>query len=238
MEIKEYQTVLLNMVSDFARMCDANSLTYYLIGGSALGAVRHHGFIPWDDDVDICLPRKDYDKLQELVKRDMADHYSLFYRENACIYQLLDLSEKVVFKNDNYTLGNGNGFFACLDIFPLDGAPNNALFRHIRMARITLTRFFLKLGYIQSCYEGTGRKKWENLLINFSKRLHTEKWVKPSPIARHWDKLARKNDYETSNWCMLAHSIYRMRDIFPKIWTEPGCIVDFETEYSAMPMHT
>ena len=61
-------------------VCKAHGLTYFLTGGSALGAVRHHGFVPWDDDMDIALPRKDYEKLVEILHQLDSDRYVLHDR--------------------------------------------------------------------------------------------------------------------------------------------------------------
>ena len=61
-------------------VCKANGLTYFLTGGSALGAVRHHGFIPWDDDMDIALPKKDFDKLVKILHQLKSDRYVLHDR--------------------------------------------------------------------------------------------------------------------------------------------------------------
>ena len=62
-ETNQVHCVLLNMLQWFHQECKNNNLRYYIIGGTMLGAVRHKGFIPWDDDIDVAMPRKDYDKL-------------------------------------------------------------------------------------------------------------------------------------------------------------------------------
>ena len=58
--LKEIKNIELSILISFDRFCKENSLTYYLAGGTLLGAIRHKGFIPWDDDIDVCMPRKDY----------------------------------------------------------------------------------------------------------------------------------------------------------------------------------
>lgn len=60
---QEIQKTLYEMLIDFDKICEEHNLTYFLCGGTLLGAVRHEGFIPWDDDIDISMPREDYDKL-------------------------------------------------------------------------------------------------------------------------------------------------------------------------------
>ena len=61
----EMQEKMLKMFSWFHNFCKENHLRYYAVGGTALGAVRHQGFIPWDDDMDVGMPRKDYQNLNE-----------------------------------------------------------------------------------------------------------------------------------------------------------------------------
>lgn len=66
----DIKKVLLNILIDLQEACQKNNICFYLVGGSLLGAIRHQGFIPWDDDVDIGLRRPDYDRLRELSKKD------------------------------------------------------------------------------------------------------------------------------------------------------------------------
>lgn len=67
----ELQEVEFQLLKTFVEFCEKHNLKYFLVGGSALGAVRHQGFIPWDDDVDVALPREDYDRFIELGKKNL-----------------------------------------------------------------------------------------------------------------------------------------------------------------------
>lgn len=74
---KDIQQSLLNMLIDIQNVCLRNHITVYLCGGSALGAHRHKGFIPWDDDVDISMTRSDYYGFQKVFEKELSDRYSL-----------------------------------------------------------------------------------------------------------------------------------------------------------------
>jgi lipopolysaccharide cholinephosphotransferase len=76
-ELKIFQKYLFDMYLDIARVCKKHNLCIMLCGGSALGAVRHQGFIPWDDDFDVMLPRKDYNKLVEIFDEELGNKYLL-----------------------------------------------------------------------------------------------------------------------------------------------------------------
>lgn len=73
--LKELQATELSMLKDFMELCDAHGLLYFGIGGTGIGALRHQGFIPWDDDIDIAMPRKDFEKFLKLVKKEWKGKY-------------------------------------------------------------------------------------------------------------------------------------------------------------------
>ena len=75
--LKHLQEVQLMMLKDFIKICEDNDLLYSVIGGTLLGAVRHNGFIPWDDDIDVIMFRKDFEKLNEIMEKKPNDKYNL-----------------------------------------------------------------------------------------------------------------------------------------------------------------
>lgn len=117
----EIQLKLLDMLKWFHEFCIENKLRYYALGGTMLGAIRHKGFIPWDDDIDVGMPREDYDKMIELVIDKQDEKYRLEkpLQNKDFVYQyckLYDTSTTLV-ENTRYKTKRG----VYLDIFPLDG---------------------------------------------------------------------------------------------------------------------
>ena len=96
MTLDEQKKVMLNILKKFASFCDRNNLSYYLDAGSLIGAVRHKGYIPWDDDIDVNMPQKDYDRFIELTKKSngyLSDHLLVEYPEDT-VYTFLKISDE------------------------------------------------------------------------------------------------------------------------------------------------
>ena len=87
--LKRVQTVELGILKDFIAICDANNLTYFGIAGTGIGALRHQGFIPWDDDIDIAMPRKDLNHLIEIIDESFTDKYFVMNFEHNENYPLM-----------------------------------------------------------------------------------------------------------------------------------------------------
>lgn len=87
--LKKVQQTEMEILRDFIKVCDENNLTWFGDAGSGIGAIRHKGFIPWDDDIDVMLPRKDFDKMMEVIKRDYSDKYSIANVETMKNYPLM-----------------------------------------------------------------------------------------------------------------------------------------------------
>lgn len=79
-EVKAHWAVMLDLLVEFDRVCKKNNVTYFLDGGTLLGAVRHKGFVPWDDDVDVIMLRADYDKLCSIAETEFVEPY--FWQTN------------------------------------------------------------------------------------------------------------------------------------------------------------
>ncbi len=125
-KLRKLQLVQFEILLEVKRICDKYELQYFLIGGTLLGAVRHKGFVPWDDDVDIAMPRSDYDKFVHYCSIELSKKYFLHCHETDDNYW--NTFSKVR-KNGTYLneksiskLATHKGIY--VDIFPLDNASN------------------------------------------------------------------------------------------------------------------
>ncbi len=107
-ELRELQLTILELFKRIIKLCNENHLTYWLEGGTLLGAVRHKGFIPWDDDLDICMPREDYEKMLTILKKEFKNDPEYYVRERAVKLNYYQIR----IRNHNRNVG--------LDIFPVD----------------------------------------------------------------------------------------------------------------------
>ncbi len=119
--------VQIDLLDNIVAICDKYNLKYFLVGGTCLGAIRHKGFIPWDDDIDISLPRPDYDKLCELAPKELPEHiiFDTHDTNKNYPYMFTKLKNKnTIFESKTLTKLNLNkGIF--IDIFALDGVPDD-----------------------------------------------------------------------------------------------------------------
>lgn len=130
-KLRQLQLTMLEILKVFDKFCREYGLKYSLYAGSLLGAVRHKGFIPWDDDLDVCMSRADYEKFLELWQKAPVAGYVLQNKENSRYFdQSFSKIRKdhTTFLQDEWQIGNHHtGIF--LDVFPLDRIPNGKLNR-------------------------------------------------------------------------------------------------------------
>lgn len=131
--VEELQRELLTIMDEVHRICVKNDIAYALIAGSALGICNYHGFIPWDDDMDICVPRKDWERFIQALKKDLSDEFYFQCFEVDSRYNVLIPSMKIRKKHTyiqevNYLLENrcdGDGIF--IDVVIYDNIADNRL---------------------------------------------------------------------------------------------------------------
>lgn len=163
-ELRQCQLILLRILKIVSYVCEKNSLTYWIDAGTLLGAVRHKGFIPWDDDIDISMPREDYEKFLKIAKDQLPED---LYVQNLDTTefagntwtQIKDRKSKIVLsKNAKYHQG------LYIDIFPMDSYNDN-FFKRIFVEKIH------KLSYIKVQAINAPLKKPFLKGINFAKNI-------------------------------------------------------------------
>lgn len=177
-DLNETQSYIMQVLRSLVAILDELEIPYFMQGGTMLGAIRHKGFIPWDDDVDLGIPRKDYERLLKTISEklpknlqlrtysDETDHHYYFARIVDTRYQIRrmgSLEERM----ENIWV----------DLFPLDGMPNGWAARTYHKLRLT----WVRLKYHLSCFEKVnikrpGRPLIERMVIRFAMITHVGKW--------------------------------------------------------------
>lgn len=125
--LKKVQRLELGILKDFIKLCDENNLIYFGIAGTGIGALRHKGFIPWDDDIDVAMPRKDYEQFIKIAKEQYSDKYYVLNGLEDENYPLL--TTRWILKGTKFVeepLKNIDCKFGIfLDIYPLDQIPDD-----------------------------------------------------------------------------------------------------------------
>lgn len=122
---RELQIFALGILKDVHDFCEKKNIRYSLAYGSLIGAVRHQGFIPWDNDIDICMPRPDYERF---IKSYKSEKFQIAYFDKSCKFNSL-IAYARVFDDKETTSRNAHWIAqpagVWVDIFPMDGVPDN-----------------------------------------------------------------------------------------------------------------
>lgn len=161
--LKQIQEVEYEILVEFDRICKKHNIPYQLFAGTLLGAVRHHDFIPWDDDIDVCMLRKDYERFIEICPKELND--SFFLQTNSTdpksVVQFAKIRKNgTVFENDaDFLSGSNTGIW--IDIFPLDKTKRGTFSEKIQYFEVTVLYAMITStvkSRIKIC-----RKKWKKV---------------------------------------------------------------------------
>ena len=149
--LKHLQNLELMILKDFIKICEENDLTYYMYAGSLLGAVRHNGFIPWDDDLDVVMFRDDFEKFKKIFISSGNDKYELLSNETQKDY--FHLLAKLMIKGTKFEeswVSQVNFHIGInMDIFVLDDLSDNNLKRNYQLKKSFLYNKLLIMSKIK-----------------------------------------------------------------------------------------
>jgi len=216
--------IQLEMFIEFIRVCEKEHLQWFVVGGTALGAVRHSGFIPWDDDIDVAMPREDYDKFIKVAQPYLPKHIFL---------QTIDTDKEYVnnfakIRNSNTTyvetssanMKINHGVY--IDVFPLDGFTDKSLLQKVFLFKDRVLRYEIKNIFIDS--SKVSRSFFKSLLDNVIRILFSDY----KKIGYKRERLLRKYSYEKYNMVSNFCGAWGKKEIMPKSFFGSGVKGSFE----------
>ena len=224
--LRDVQLIQLNMLLKVDEICRQNNIRYYLIGGSALGAVRHKGFIPWDEDIDIGMFRKYYDQFLDIAGKFLGNEY--FLQTNRTDphyhgpYAKLRANNTTFIENESKYLGAKvhQGIF--IDIFPLDNVPDNELLLKLQLM---LVRFLLSVAFARANNYPVNRYK------RYIKKMYSIPFLKLMK-KKTFDEIINRvaSFYKNKDTSRIANLFgrYREKEVVPKYYFGKAEYLEFE----------
>lgn len=240
-KLNELQRIDLEILKSIISICEKHDFSYYALGGTLLGAVRHQGFIPWDDDIDIALPRPDYEKLlsaceTELSKDFIIQNYKTMPDDPAPTY-LTRVGR--VGTLVSYGVANEAKLMPIwIDVFPLDSMPTNSVSRTWQKYRL----LYQRLKFQFSTYDANAhqhrpnRPLHEKVLMKFREVTKVGQSWDPIKILAETEQIAGRFDYDQEDYLVNLFGAYKFREMFPKSWFGGGIVLPFEDQKIRCPV--
>lgn len=236
---KNYQEEALNhlknielmILKDFIDICDKNNLNYYLIYGTNIGAVRHEGFIPWDDDIDLIMSRKDYQKFLKIMEENPIDKYEILdvNYQNDYFFMFGRMSLKDTHFDEFWAKQVDFNLGIHIDIFILDNLPKNKFKRFFFRKKC----FILDKLLTMSAIKLVDYPKPVMVVSNAMHFILNALNLKPQHFQRKCEKLFRK--YENEDTDLVADLTLAGIPVFEKSDFEPPQKVKFESIEANIP---
>ena len=238
-DLQRLQEVNLEMVKKFIQICEKYGLRYYAVGGTLLGAVRHQGFIPWDDDVDLGMPRPDYEKFlqiadAELKQMEPQGRYRLRTIETNEDYRtyIVKIEDTQVKLRREYYSKQGvekKILNAWIDIMPLDGMPQEQAAFDAHLEAVLKARKRLAASMMDKCM-GTSMKRSKKamLIIRLGLKTGLFKLLNVDKSHQRFEALCKKHAYEDAPIVGNTYGVYKGREFVEREIFGQGALWTFE----------
>ena len=226
--LNELQTMLLEMLAWFHGFCQKNKIRYYILGGTMLGAIRHGGFIPWDDDIDVGIPRKDYEKLLRNKEEYLADEpryvFESYLDGNKDFeFEFTKLYDTTTTLIENRRTRICRGIY--IDVFPLDGIGDS---KEEACSNYAPIKHLLDIYAIMTCTLRKGRSIYKNLAIILS-YIIPRRFLCLNQLVRHINTLCAQRDFDSHEYVGNLMGTGRYKDIMPRMYFGEPTLYKFES---------
>lgn len=220
--LKEMQQIELNLLLEFDKLCKAHHLRYYLDGGTLLGAMCYEGFIPWDDDIDLKMPRPDYERLLQLADQ-LPAHIALEVpTANCCPHLFLKLTDtRTVLLEHSGDRVNESGVY--IDILPMDGHPADTKTAAAHLRRLSRCNSLFHAA--QNCFAEMCAAP--SLATRLKGRIYRKLYT-PWKLYQKLTETAKRYKYDCCSQVGLVIEGDPIRERFEKSWLEPPIQLEFE----------
>ena len=232
---RKIQEKMLEILVYFENFCTENGLKFTLCGGTCLGAVRHGGFFPWDDDVDVFMLREDYEKLQGLWEKNADTSRYACVRSNESInihHSATEIKDNTTTFINRHSVNSDIHHGLMIDVIPVDGVPAASWRRCLQMVD----------SMIYCCFNFQRLPEHKGKVTYYATKLALGVFRSPKVRYKIWKGAERRiARYGTENCDLVASfgegtSIMKMR--FPTAWFENPATMDFEGHLMPVPANT
>lgn len=224
----DLQKRIFEIYKEVAIICKKYDIPYYSIGGTCLGAIRHHGFIPWDDDLDIAVPIERFEEFVSIMNKELPEYYKVYTARERQHYgnTFIKISDERTAHIEDWGRDFTDSFHGVfIDVMPLAGVPERKLSKRIYCFKIQWYRFV------------NDKRRFPYRMRDKRSFISKFMWILLYPFIRvhpyyyysdKWLSLLKENPMNQSNYVgyVWSEGVYRLT--FPTYYFAEGCYRDFE----------
>ncbi len=227
----QWNAIIIDVLKKFITICKENNLTYFCCGGTAIGAIRHKGMIPWDDDIDVFMPRPDYDRFVEIAAHMDLGKYEIVtpYTHDSYPLYFVKLCNRQTTLQEQDNIPCVYGLY--VDVFPIDGAPDDyeqarAMERRFTKIKHKLEAISTHVSFVDYLCLLKEPKEWGRFMRKtfgfFFRRQYRRS------LLRQMNDICYRYNYDSANLVAVYCGSYGPKEVFPKAWLNDTVAFSFE----------